>query len=92
VRTYETPVIAVQHDDSFLIALPCGTRTDRLKNVLDSDSATIVINVHTDDVDQPEVFPTAEATGYCRPREQRMRRQFHVHSALQVRQQQEAHR
>ena len=27
-RTYETPVIAVQHDDSFLIALPYGQRTD----------------------------------------------------------------
>ena len=32
-RTYETPVIAVQHDDSFLIALPYGKRTDWLKNV-----------------------------------------------------------
>jgi deazaflavin-dependent oxidoreductase (nitroreductase family) len=91
-RTYETPVVAVQHDDSFLIALPYGARTDWLKNVLDSGSATIVINGHAYEVDQPEVIPMAAATGYFRPKEQRMHRQFHVDSALQVRQQQEAHR
>jgi deazaflavin-dependent oxidoreductase (nitroreductase family) len=90
-RTYETPVIAVQHDDSFLIALPYGPRTDWLKNVLDSGSAAIVTKGHVYDVDRPEVIPMAEATSYFRPREQRMHRQFHVGSALQVRQRQEAH-
>ena len=90
-RTYETPVIAVHHDDSFLIALPYGQRTDWLKNVLDRGSATIVANGHTYEVDQPEVIPMAEATAYFRPREQRMHRQFHVDAALQVRQRLEAH-
>ena len=85
-RTYETPVIAVQHDDGFLIALPYGKRTDWLKNVLGKGSATIVTNGHTYEVDRLEVIPMAEATGYFRPREQRMHRQFHVDSALQVRQ------
>jgi deazaflavin-dependent oxidoreductase (nitroreductase family) len=91
-RTYETPVVAVQHDDSFLIALPYGKRTDWLKNVLDKGSAAIVTNGHTYEVDQPEVIPMAEATTYFRPKEQRMHRQFHVGTALQVRQRQEAHR
>jgi deazaflavin-dependent oxidoreductase (nitroreductase family) len=90
-RTYQTPVIAVQHDDSFLIVLPYGQRTDWLKNVLDSGSAIIVTNGHTYEVDRPEVIPMAEATAYFRPREQRMHRQFHVDSALQVHQRQEAH-
>jgi deazaflavin-dependent oxidoreductase (nitroreductase family) len=90
-RTYETPVIAVQHDDSFLIALPYGKRTDWLKNVLGKGSATIVTNGHTYEVDRPEVIPMAEATAYFRPREQRMHRQFHVDAALQVRQRLEAH-
>lgn len=85
-RTYETPVVAVQHDDSFLVALPYGQRTDWLKNVLDKGSASIVTKGHTYDVDQPEVIPMAQATGYFGPREQRMHRQFHVDSALQVRQ------
>ena len=90
-RTYETPVIAAQHDDTFLIALPYGQRTDWLKNVLDKGSATIVTNGHTYDVHHPEVIPMAEATAYFRPREQRMHRQFHVDAALQVRQRLEAH-
>ena len=90
-RTYETPVIAVQHDHSFLIALPYGERTDWLKNVLDKGSATIVANGHTYEVDQPGVIPMAEATAYFRPREQRMHRRFHVDTALQVRQGLEAH-
>jgi deazaflavin-dependent oxidoreductase (nitroreductase family) len=91
-RAYQTPVIAAQHDDSFLIALPYGERTDWLKNVLARGSATIVTNGRSYDVDRPEVIAMAEATGYFRPREQRMHRQFHVDSALQVRQRQEAHR
>ena len=89
-RTYETPVIAVQHDDSFLIALPYGQRTDWLKNVLDKGSAAIVTNGHTYEVDRPEVIPMTEATAYFRPREQRMHRQFHVDAALQVRQRPES--
>jgi deazaflavin-dependent oxidoreductase (nitroreductase family) len=91
-RTYETPVIAVHHDDSFLIALPYGRRTDWLKNVLGKGSATIVAKGHSYQVDRPEVIPMAEATTYFQPREQRMHRQFHVDSALQVRQRLEGHR
>jgi len=89
-RTYETPVIAAQHDDHFLIALPYGKRTDWLKNVLDKGSAAIVADGQVYEVDRPEVIPMADATSYFRPREQRMHRQFHVDSALQVRQRQEA--
>jgi deazaflavin-dependent oxidoreductase (nitroreductase family) len=91
-RTYHTPVIAAQHDDSFLIALPYGERTDWLKNVLAKGSAAIVIDGHTYEVDRPLVIPMAAATAYFRPREQRMHRQFHVDSALQVHHRLEAHR
>ncbi len=89
-RTFETPVVAARHDDSFLIALPYGERTDWLKNVLDKGSATIVTSGNTYDVDRPQVIPMAEATAYFRPKDQRMHRQFHVDSALQVRQRLEA--
>jgi len=87
---YETPVIAVQHDDSFLIALPYGGRTDWLKNVLAKGSATLVADGHAYEVDRPEVVPIAEATTYFPRREQRMHRQFHVSTALEVHQRQEA--
>lgn len=83
-RTYETPVVAVEHQDSFLIALPYGERTDWLKNVLARGSATLVTNGHTYEVGQPEVVPIAEATTYFRPREQRFQRRFGVQSALEV--------
>jgi len=69
-----------------LIALPYGKRTDWLKNVLGKGTAAIVANGHTYEVDRPEVIPIAEATGYFRPREQRMHRQFHVDAALRVHQ------
>lgn len=88
---HETPVIAARHDDSFLIALPYGQRTDWLKSVLAGGSATIVANGHACEVGRPEVIPMAEATGHFRPREQRMHRQFRVDAALRVRQQMEAH-
>src|SRR5215469_6231708 len=71
-RSYETPIIAVQHRESILIALPYGARTDWLQNVLRNGSATIVTNGHAYEVDRPEVVPMAGATAYFRPREQRM--------------------
>ncbi len=83
-RTYETPVIAVEHGDSFVIALPYGERTDWLKNVLARGSATLVTGGRTFEVDNPKVITIAEATPYFRPREQRFQRRFHVDSALQV--------
>ena len=78
--------------DSFLVALPYGERTDWLKNVLGSGSAAIVADGQVYEVDRPEVIAMAEATSYFRPREQRMHRQFHVDSALQVRQREETRR
>ena len=41
-RAYETPIGAVPTDDGFVIALPYGSNTDWLKNVLASGQATIV--------------------------------------------------
>jgi hypothetical protein len=75
-----------------LIALPYGERTDWLKNVLSKGSATIVTNGHAHEVDRPEVIPMKMATGYFRPREQRMHRQFRVDAALQLPMRPEAHR
>jgi deazaflavin-dependent oxidoreductase (nitroreductase family) len=84
-RIYRTPVVAVQHDDWFLIALPSGRRTDWLRNVLAQGSAVIETDGRAYESDQPEVIPMAEAAVYFRSREQRMQRQFGVQSALRVR-------
>jgi deazaflavin-dependent oxidoreductase (nitroreductase family) len=90
-RTYQTPVIAAQHGDSFLIALPYGERTDWLKNVLSEGSATIVTNGQAYQVDRPQVVPIAEVTSYFRRREQRMHQQFRVETALHVHKRPDAH-
>jgi deazaflavin-dependent oxidoreductase (nitroreductase family) len=84
-RTYQTPVVAVEHDDTFLIALPYGQRTDWLKNVLAAGKATVVTHGRSYDVDRPVVVPMDEATAYFRPREQKMHRRFSVESCLRVR-------
>ena len=83
-RTYETPVVAVEHDDTFLIALPYGERTDWLKNVVAVGVASVVSRGRTYRVDHPHVIPMAEATGYFRPKEQKLHERFDVATCLQV--------
>lgn len=56
-RTYETPVGAEPTEDGFVVALVYGPRSDWLKNVLASGSATIVHDGVVSDVDRPEVVP-----------------------------------
>jgi deazaflavin-dependent oxidoreductase (nitroreductase family) len=84
-RTYETPVGAVATADGFVIALPYGTNTDWLKNVLASGSATIVDEGSTYDVDRPQVVPMAEAGHHFSPQDQRAHRMFGVDECLRVR-------
>jgi deazaflavin-dependent oxidoreductase (nitroreductase family) len=84
-RPYETPVSAVATDDGFVIALPYGSNTDWLKNVLASASATIVSDGSTYQVDQPEVVPIAVAGSFFPPEQQRTHRLFAVDQCLLVR-------
>ena len=83
-RTYETPVVAVENDDSFLIALPYGERTDWMKNVVASGEAAVVAHGRTFGVDQPKVIPMTEATRYFGPKEQRLHRRFAIETCLRV--------
>ena len=83
-RSYETPVVAVDHDGTVYIALPYGERTDWLKNVLATGSATVMSGGDRYDVDRPEVIPMAEATGFFGAKEQRLHRRFGVETCLQV--------
>jgi deazaflavin-dependent oxidoreductase (nitroreductase family) len=83
-RTYETPVVAVEHEDGFLIALPYGERTDWMKNVLAHGTATVVTHGHFYDVDEPHVVPMTEATRFFASKEQRLHRRFGVATCLQV--------
>jgi deazaflavin-dependent oxidoreductase (nitroreductase family) len=84
-RPYETPVGAVATDDGFVIALPYGSNTDWLKNVLASGSATIVDEGNTFRVDQPAIVATAVAAPLFPPEELRTLRLFGVDKCLRVR-------
>src|SRR5688572_5901515 len=77
-RPYETPVGAVAIDDGFVIALPYGSNTDWLKNVLARGSAVIVDEGSTYEVDQPEVVPLAVEALSFSPEDQRAHRLFRV--------------
>ena len=84
-RDYETPVSAVPTGDGFVVALPYGTNTDWLRNVLASGSATIVHEGVTHRVERPEVVPLADALTLFPPRDQRTLRLFAVTHCLVVR-------
>lgn len=73
------------HDDSFLIALPYGDRTDWLKNILAAGSGTLIAGGQSHAVDRPEVIAMSEATGYFGQKEQRLHRRFGVETALRLR-------
>jgi deazaflavin-dependent oxidoreductase (nitroreductase family) len=84
-RPYETPVSAVATDGGFVIALPYGSNTDWLKNVLGSRSATIVHEGATYRVDRPEIVPMSVAAPFFSPKDQRTHRRFRVDQCLLVR-------
>ena len=84
-REYETPVVAVPTVDGFAIALPYGSNTDWLKNVLAAGSATLVTEGAAHLVDQPTVVPVSQVDSYFAGKEQRLHRRFAVRDALVVR-------
>jgi len=84
-RLHETPVGAEATDDGFVIALPYGTTTDWLKNLLASGTATIVDEGETYEVDQPEVRPLASELSWFPPADQRNLHRFGVQQCIRVR-------
>jgi deazaflavin-dependent oxidoreductase (nitroreductase family) len=83
-RNYQTPVVAAEHGDDILIALPYGHRTDWMKNVVASGKASVVTRGQSVEVDQPRVVPMDEATMYFQPKEQKLHKRFAIESCLRV--------
>jgi len=84
-REYETPIGTVATEDGFVVALPYGTNADWLKNLLASESATIVADGNTYRVDQPTLVTMAEAIDDFPPNERRMLKVFRINECLRVR-------
>jgi deazaflavin-dependent oxidoreductase (nitroreductase family) len=84
-RAYRTPVEAVPTEDGFVIATVYGARTDWLKNVLASGSATIVNEGRAYEVDRPEIVPMAAAETYFPAKSRRAHERYRVGECLRVR-------
>jgi deazaflavin-dependent oxidoreductase (nitroreductase family) len=84
-RVYETPVGPFATDDGFVIALPYGTSSDWVRNVLVAGSATLVTEGQTYDVEQPEIVPLGDVMDVLPSSERRNLRLFRVEQALRVR-------
>ena len=82
---YETPVVPFESGDGYLIALPYGTNTDWVKNVLAAGSAELVSDGRTIALDSPEVVSADMITELLPKREQRSQRMFGVDQCLRVR-------
>ena len=77
-RAYETPVVAEPTGDGFVIALPYGTTSNWVKNVLASGSATIVDEGTTYRVDRPEVVPLGLMVDHFPAKDRRTLARFRV--------------
>jgi len=84
-RAYETPVGAVSTEDGFVIALPYGSRSNWVRNVLANGAATIVNDGHTYLVGRPEIIPLDTVATAFSPSDRRSHRLFRVEQCLRVR-------
>jgi deazaflavin-dependent oxidoreductase (nitroreductase family) len=84
-REYETPVRAVAGSGRFVIALPYGSKTDWVKNVLAQGEATIIHRGSAYRVGQPHVVPLTEDQELFSARDQRAHRLFGVTECLELR-------
>lgn len=84
-RAYETPVGPFPTADGFVIAVPYGTTSNWVKNVLAAGSATLVTEGRAYEVDQPEVVPLSDVVSDLPRKEQWNLRLFRVEQALRVR-------
>lgn len=82
---YETPIVAAETEDGFVIALPYGTRADWLQNVLARGMATILHEGDAMAVDRPELVPIDAADAYFSGNDQRAHRLFGTDQCLRVR-------
>lgn len=84
-RAYETPVGALSTADGFVIALPYGPRTDWVRNVVASGSATLVHEGAVHEVDRPEVVPMSAVEACFPPGDRRAHRLFAIEECLLLR-------
>jgi deazaflavin-dependent oxidoreductase (nitroreductase family) len=84
-RTYETPVGILADGDGFLIALPYGSRTQWLQNVVAAGTGELVTEGRTVVVDRPQIIPARDVAAQFSITDQRMFRLFATTDCLRLR-------
>jgi deazaflavin-dependent oxidoreductase (nitroreductase family) len=84
-RGYETPVVAVELEDGYAIALPYGPNTDWLKNVLAAGRVTLRHAGAVHELEAPAVVGLDLVDARFAAKEQRLHRRFGVRDALVLR-------
>lgn len=84
-KTYKTPIHAVRSAEGFAIALPYGSGSDWVKNVLARGSAVVQYEGRSYSVDRPSVVPLSEAAAMFTSRDRFAHRLFGVTECLVVR-------
>lgn len=83
-RRYRTPVVAAPTDDGFAIALPYGTTSNWVKNVMASGSATILYEGVIHQLDRPRIVPLTLMADRFPPKDQRSHERFKVDQCLHL--------
>lgn len=85
-RDYQTPIHVVQSPrGDLLVALPYGSSSDWVQNVLASGAATVIYDSNEYAVRRPEVIPLVEVEAAFPPADQRAHRLFGVTECLRLR-------
>lgn len=84
-RAYRTPVTAEPAGDGFVIALTYGEKSDWVRNVLASGSATLTREGATYAVDRPQLLPLSEMAEHFPAKDRRGLERIHVDRCLYVR-------
>jgi deazaflavin-dependent oxidoreductase (nitroreductase family) len=84
-RAYRTPVVAAPTADGFVIALPYGTTSNWVRNVLASGSATLVHEGTTHSLDRPEIVPLGPVNEHFPQKERRSHTRFRVEHCMRLR-------
>ena len=82
---YEPPVGPLVTDAGFVIALPYGTSSDWVQNVLAAGSATLVTEGRTYEIDQPEIVPITDVVDVMPEKKRQNLRLARVQQAIRVR-------
>lgn len=69
---HDTPVDIIPSDDAFVIALPYGTRSQWVRNVLAAGTADLTVHGHTWTADHAELVPTSQVADAFPPSDLRM--------------------